>query len=1169
MTTYYARKEYTYSGGDAVFSIPFSYINKEHIFVYINGEATENYTYLTDSQIQISDTLMNGDTVVIVRKTPITDRLVVFSNTSMLNKKNLNLAQEQNFDAVQEIYDNLELHKQDVETIKPHVGKLAANIDAIIAVNDNEDNINTVSADLTSESSKIVSVSTNMADINTVVNLKDDITTVIGLEDEMDTVIENKSDITIAAANASVFRAVNSIAPSITRVYEFKDSIIAAGSLTSTNLSDIHDVKQNLTNINAVKNNETNINAVKNNETNINAVKNNETNINTVKNNLSTINAVAGIASNVSAVANHIDDISNMNNIINDNLEDIKTVANNIGIVDDFVAQVDMVNQSKAWETGNISDDVETFNNVMSYVQSTFDINTITQPSGSNVIIDSNGIASGFSASDYIILPEIPAGKAFEIDLGKLNLFVDPEDNQYILSDYNNKNYFLHISAWYNRLFLYYQYEGNYHYINVDNVITDEGLYMKLGFNGTKVYLSISEDGDNYITYYSETNFTHSGLNFVFGRESNVHPSTTCDPILFPYDLKQLTIKVDGKVTYRTCKTVVDDVIKPNYTKVGNDVTVSDDGIASGFGLNNYIETSSFELTDDYDTLEIDLGTITSTDFSANQWFFKADEELSGGIHKGFMIMLLKSSEIVKPKHSRWFAGSGTSNYNIVADKKGDIAYNTGDKIHFKLVFNGAKYTLYSSVNDGAWQVDSEVASTAKINFNGYIRMGTDYTATCLKGTYDLNTVKIIKDGKVVYQPCLKIPYMPSKTGSKIVDAYYRDRVNDMYAQFGYAPYYTLEEKEEYNYGVVGSPTIMNGVVSNIDYENYVKVTFPLIKDWKINLPFYLDSSFSTIGVMCLLNSEGTSSMRPALRMYGDCIILRTGNSEFDFFYNNPNYATFLQASTNYNLEISYNSYSRTATAKLKNLDNDAVLSDTKNSSNIAYCDIATWDIGTVNYDTATSSPISGSVNLKGFKVYSNNATVWEYRVTHGNVTLPKGELYGIMEKIKKQLQGELIGFQEEFIGVPIPSLSDTIPDNCVFLEGATVSRTTYSKLFAIYGTTYNTGGEASDKFRLPNFKERVPWGSEDGTYGTIAAALPNITGIIENSLNNSFTAYAGAFTVGSNGITNNILTDGEAHTAVYNRAAFDASASNNIYSDDCTTVQPPALKVRWFTRYI
>lgn len=115
MTTYFARKEYTYSSGDAIFSIPFSYIKKEHISVYINDEETENYTYLNNSQIQVSDTLEAGDIVSIVRSTPITSKMVEFSDTSILNKDTQNLAQDQVFDAVQEIYDDNLVFQADID----------------------------------------------------------------------------------------------------------------------------------------------------------------------------------------------------------------------------------------------------------------------------------------------------------------------------------------------------------------------------------------------------------------------------------------------------------------------------------------------------------------------------------------------------------------------------------------------------------------------------------------------------------------------------------------------------------------------------------------------------------------------------------------------------------------------------------------------------------------------------------------------------------------------------------------------------------------------------------------------------------------------------------------------------------------------------------------------
>ena len=106
MTQYYARTDVSYSGGDKLFSITFPYIKKEHIKVFVNGELTDNYTYITASQIRIDDELELDDEISIRRTTPIDERMVVFSDTSILNKDAQNLDSDQLFDVVQEIYDN-------------------------------------------------------------------------------------------------------------------------------------------------------------------------------------------------------------------------------------------------------------------------------------------------------------------------------------------------------------------------------------------------------------------------------------------------------------------------------------------------------------------------------------------------------------------------------------------------------------------------------------------------------------------------------------------------------------------------------------------------------------------------------------------------------------------------------------------------------------------------------------------------------------------------------------------------------------------------------------------------------------------------------------------------------------------------------------------------------
>ena len=67
-------------------------------------------------------------------------------------------------------------------------------------------------------------------------------------------------------------------------------------------------------------------------------------------------------------------------------------------------------------------------------------------------------------------------------------------------------------------------------------------------------------------------------------------------------------------------------------------------------------------------------------------------------------------------------------------------------------------------------------------------------------------------------------------------------------------------------------------------------------------------------------------------------------------------------------------------------------------------------------------------------------------------------------------------------IGDPIIALSSTLEDNEIWLEGGTVSRTTYAELFAIYGTTYGAG-DGSTTFVLPDFRNRAIWGANSFPY--------------------------------------------------------------------------------------
>ena len=63
--------------------------------------------------------------------------------------------------------------------------------------------------------------------------------------------------------------------------------------------------------------------------------------------------------------------------------------------------------------------------------------------------------------------------------------------------------------------------------------------------------------------------------------------------------------------------------------------------------------------------------------------------------------------------------------------------------------------------------------------------------------------------------------------------------------------------------------------------------------------------------------------------------------------------------------------------------------------------------------------------------------------------------------------------------GVTLAYAGTAAPTGWLLADGSVVSQATYAALYAVCGTTYNTGGEGAGNFRLPNLKTRVPTGRD------------------------------------------------------------------------------------------
>jgi len=84
---------------------------------------------------------------------------------------------------------------------------------------------------------------------------------------------------------------------------------------------------------------------------------------------------------------------------------------------------------------------------------------------------------------------------------------------------------------------------------------------------------------------------------------------------------------------------------------------------------------------------------------------------------------------------------------------------------------------------------------------------------------------------------------------------------------------------------------------------------------------------------------------------------------------------------------------------------------------------------------------------------------------------------------------------------------ANNAPNGYLLCDGSAISRTTYSTLFSIFGTTYGAGN-GTTTFNLPDFRERFPIGKELGS--NVSGNLGTAGGNISHSHSFSDTASTG-----------------------------------------------------------
>lgn len=440
---------------------------------------------------------------------------------------------------------------------------------------------------------------------------------------------------------------------------------------------------------------------------------------------------------------------------------------------------IDFINQSKALETGSISDNIIIYSDIHNYNHSTFDLSKFTI-NGSPIVTDDGvmyGAGVGNNASFKCGLVDYTQPN-FVISCG----FIEDDDTSFgrALIGYAVSNYSWGIII-----------NGSI----VRGFLSSDGTSWDIGvLTGTTTLVSghhyvaylVRENGQKYILYLldkttstltKEAEITSSAdIHNTNQTVANVGRMSGWNSAAPTIDLKEISFNF-GSSVINANKTGLDVIKDDNYTVVGSP-TISTDGIMSNMSASSYASFTTGITVSKSNQLKIKARITTASSFSKNGRFVGCGTNLffghtaAGALSVSFLGTNIPTSISLQPStmydcefiyDGTYLSGSAT---NVLTGET-----RTSNKV--------------------------EVTSANTVTLNGYIGNDTANTNSYLIGSLDLNSIEIYIDGNLIYQPCLKIPYNISKTGSKVVDVYARNRVVSMYEQFGYAPYYTINEANQ------------------------------------------------------------------------------------------------------------------------------------------------------------------------------------------------------------------------------------------------------------------------------------------------------------------------------------------------------------------------------------
>lgn len=155
-------------------------------------------------------------------------------------------------------------------------------------------------------------------------------------------------------------------------------------------------------------------------------------------------------------------------------------------------------------------------------------------------------------------------------------------------------------------------------------------------------------------------------------------------------------------------------------------------------------------------------------------------------------------------------------------------------------------------------------------------------------------------------------------------------------------------------------------------------------------------------------------------------------------------------------------------------------------------------------------------------------------------------------------------------VGAIISTFSTEAPYGFLFCNGDNISRTEYSELFSLLGTSFGSG-DGKTTFTLPNLTGRFIKGTTDSSKigSTEEPTLPNLKGCFTMGINNLSVpspTVSGNFLYGVTGVGNGKgdNSGGWGDTFTY---SYNASRVSSAYRDGYNSVKPDSIRMSYIIR--